>query len=374
VAASHRLPAPTADRQGYQQALADLVRREHIDLIVPVSEESLFVADLADTLPASARVFAAAPATVRALHDKLAFAQRCARLNLPVPDTAAGTGPAAQALLAAGPTVSKPRYSCAGQGVAFLAPGAEPPDDGPPGVFQRAVTGPLLASFSIAHKGRVLLSVLYRARVLSGSVAVCFEQLTEQTDAAAAWATGWSDANDIAALRDSAQHSIKQLVADSDYSGFIAFDFIADENQNAVAIECNPRATSGIHFLSPATLADCILRPEAVSDIRLRPQRCLQQFYPCLTETQNALWARPGRRRRGLAASHLRNLLRARDVTFSWRDPLPFLLMPYWAWPIMAPALFQGRSFGETATRDIDWLPEPDPTATAISAATGVAP
>lgn len=363
VQRSHPLPPPAIDRHAYQRALQTLARQERIDLIVPVSEETLFVADIADALPASVQVFGATPVTVRALHDKLEFARRCARLGLPVPETCAGNDPEARRLIGAGPTVSKPRYSCAGQGIHFLDQGTAlpEPDRSPDRVVQRAIAGPLLASFSIAHQGRVLLTVLYRARVLSGSVAVCFERLTPQSLAADAWATGWSGANNLTALCRSAEESIEQLVADSRYSGFIAFDFIADPDQRAVAIECNPRATSGIHFLQPQTLASCILDPQTAQPDALREPTRLQQFYPCLTETQNALWARPGQRQRGLARSHLGNLLRSRDVTFAWRDPLPFLLMPYWAWPIMAPALFEGRSFGETATQDIDWVPARDP-------------
>lgn len=356
----HRTPSPTEDRDGYGEALLELVDREAIDLLVPISEESLFVVDLAARLPERTRLFAGAAVTVHALHDKAAFAASCHRLGLPVPQTAIADLPTAATLAAMGPTIIKPRFSCAGAGVERRLKGAplHPRDRNPLWLVQQAIDGPLLCSFSIAHEGQVLATVLYRALMLSGSVAVCFERFTPATVPEAAHLTGWRAGQDAAALCTSAEASIEALVADSGYSGFIAFDFIADAQHRAVAIECNPRATSGIHFLSEQALGQMLLAPgERPTEPLLRPQRRLQQFYPSLTETQNALWARPGKRQPGAAGTHLKHLFRCRDVTFRLRDPLPFLLMPYWAWPIMAPALFEGRSFGEAATADIDWQP-----------------
>ena len=44
------------------------------------------------------------------------------------------------------------------------------------------------------------------------------------------------------------------------------------------------------------------------------------------------------------------------DVVWSWRDPLPFLLMTPLSWPILKPALFEGISLGEACQRDISPL------------------
>ena len=117
----------------------------------------------------------------------------------------------------------------------------------------------------------------------------------------------------------------------------------------ALPIECNPRTTSGIHFVNPADLAQAILDPAAPNPFRLREERVLQQFYPALTETQGAAFN--GRPWRG----NLRHLFGCRDVSWSPRDPLPFLLMPLTSYQILRRTIFSGMTFGEAATFDIGW-------------------
>ena len=49
-------------------------------------------------------------------------------------------------------------------------------------------------------------------------------------------------------------------------------------------------------------------------------------------------------------------MLQARDVIWSWRDPLPFLLMTPMSWEILWPAMTSGLSLGEATQRDIAWF------------------
>jgi len=49
------------------------------------------------------------------------------------------------------------------------------------------------------------------------------------------------------------------------------------------------------------------------------------------------------------------------DVSWRADDPWPLLSMPYTAWPIIAAANQAGVSFGEVATRDLDWRPSDSP-------------
>jgi hypothetical protein len=52
---------------------------------------------------------------------------------------------------------------------------------------------------------------------------------------------------------------------------------------------------------------------------------------------------------------NLGHLLRARDVTWSPRDPWPLLSMPVTAWPIIAESLRRRCTFGEVAMLDLAW-------------------
>ncbi|NDE02006.1 MAG: hypothetical protein EBZ91_09740, partial [Gammaproteobacteria bacterium] len=72
------------------------------------------------------------------------------------------------------------------------------------------------------------------------------------------------------------------------------------------------------------------------------------QFYPCLTETQKSMFTERFSR-------NLNFLRRARDVTWSLRDPWPWLSMPLSSWTIIEQALRRGCTFGEVAMIDMAW-------------------
>jgi hypothetical protein len=113
-----------------------------------------------------------------------------------------------------------------------------------------------------------------------------------------------------------------------------------------------------LHFLRPQDLVAAILTPGSMPAARMRPQMELQQFYASLTETQKSIIDR----RRFVA--NFRRLRRARDVTWSWQDPVPFLTMPITSWKIIAMAIRQRATFGAVATLDVGWYAEqPSPLA-----------
>ena len=316
VAAGHRVPAPTAGHAAYLAALRAVVAAEDVSLVVPVSEETMHVAHLAGvpvfTMPA--------PLVLRA-HHKLGFVGLARELGLDVPESAALGSPAAAALAARADFVTKPVHSCSGRGVRFFTAGDAPPHEPVPSVLQARLRGDIISSCAIARAGQVAGNALYRGTQFSGSVAIAFER-TEHA-AAEAW--------------------IARFVAGTGWTGFVSFDFIIDKAGRPWAIECNPRATSGLHFFETADIAPAILegRPP-----RFRAARQLQQFYSCLTEL------RPGRA--GYFA-RLRRLASLADACWEWRDPWPFLSMIGTSWPIIREAARRGATFGEVATLDVGW-------------------
>lgn len=330
VARSVVVPSPVIDPVGYVDRLRALVVEERVDLVVPVSEEILHVAGLRDRLPPGVRLQSMSQSALLALHDKYSFIERCAAAGVPAPPTARLGSEAAERLVAEGAVVVKPVFSCSGRGVEFLARGAQLPMRTEPSIVQRRCVGRVLSSFSIARRGELRLTVVYRGAVMQGSVAVCFERL-DPPPAIEAW--------------------IRRLVANERFDGFISFDFIESPDGAVWGIECNPRATSGLHFVAEADLARALLDPEDDAPLGLRPERLQQQFYPCLTETQKSMFG-------GSFLKNVRCLIRARDVTASWRDPWPFLSMPWTAWPIIEQSIRQGCTFGEVAMSDLVWTGE----------------
>jgi predicted ATP-grasp superfamily ATP-dependent carboligase len=332
VDVSRAITAPVENRKRYLEDLLKIVSDFSVDLIVPVSEESMYVAALHGDLPAGVHLFAPSQETLLRLHNKHDFIELATSYGLPVPQTAFTTSLEAETISRNGAHVIKPVFSCSGKGVRIVEHAARlaVEDTSNSIIVQQYVPGQVYSSFSIASQGQVLISVIYKGTVMSGTVSVAFERVAHLPTV-----TGWID----------------QFVARSNYSGFISFDFVDANNGTAYAIECNPRMTSGAHFVHPDDLARAIVDPLCESPVRFKTETQFQQFYPCLTEAQKSVF-RPLERR-----EKLKYLMCSKDVVWRANDPLPFLLMPLTSYKILALSIFQGLSFGEAATRDIEWTP-----------------
>jgi predicted ATP-grasp superfamily ATP-dependent carboligase len=326
VARSIRVTAPAEDPAAYLRDLARVVAEEGVSLVVPVSEEAMHVAFLGPLLPDGVRLLAMPPDLVLRLHDKHGFALAAAAAGLAVPETFALDDAAARALADTTDVIVKPVHSCSGRGVPRISRGAPlPPPEA--AVVQRLVVGEEHSSCTLAQAGNVQGTAVYRGTLMSGSVAVGFERV------------------DHPAIED----WIARFVAATGWTGFIAFDFIVDASGTPWGIECNPRTTSGLHFFAEANLAPAIIDP--AHPLRFRPERCLQQFWSCVTETQGSFGDWPRFR------ANLRHLFGTKDVTWRAADPLPLLTMPWTAWPIISEANRRGVPFGEVATLDVGWNP-----------------
>lgn len=330
VARSFRIRAPRDDREGFLADLADICRRERVDVVVPVSEEAIHAVGVADRLPAHTRLYAAPASVVRALHDKAAFNDRAAALGLPVPHTAFLGTDAARALANGMDVVLKPQWSCGGMGIAFVDRGqALPPAGHEPTLVQQRIHGAHRSSFTVAVHGVPVATSVYKGSVFSGTVACAFER-DDETPQVAAWA--------------------ERFVRDTQHHGFLSLDFILDDDGTPYAIECNPRVTSGVHMLETRAVAEVILGERIDRSIPFRTRTRFQHFYATLMEAEGKLFTgRP-------SLAQFRALVTSRDVVWSWRDPLPFLLMTPASWPILKLALFHGVPMSEGATRDVAWF------------------
>lgn len=335
VSRSIRVPAPNADPAAYLDAVEAIVRQEGVDIVVPVSEEALHAASLYGRLPASTALYGPPQEALARLHDKLAFNRAADAIGLTVPETHDGPTQAAVALAEAQDYIVKPAHGCSGIGVSLRRRGdpLTPADRQPGMLVQARLPGRHVSSFSVTRDGEVLATALYQGRIYSGTVSVSFERV-DDCPAAASW--------------------IRRFVEAERYTGFISFDFIEDAQGVPNAIECNPRLTSGVHFLDPAGLAQAVLNLPEARPIAMRRVRAFQEGHTALLEVYGAMF-RPREFFRRLKA-----FLTSQDVLFRINDPLPFFLFTPMSWPVLRQAMFEKISLGEAATRDIIWVPHDD--------------
>jgi predicted ATP-grasp superfamily ATP-dependent carboligase len=89
----------------------------------------------------------------------------------------------------------------------------------------------MLCTYSVAYEGKIVAHTTYDSRYRTGSVgaSVFFEHV--EHEGVYEW--------------------VRKFVQATGFSGQIGFDFIETEDGQLYAIECNPRATSGIHLFHP---------------------------------------------------------------------------------------------------------------------------
>jgi ATP-grasp domain len=235
----HRLPSLRSDRVGTAAALAERLAALQVDLVIPTCEEVLHLAQIWHDHPMPAALFAPDAELLQDVHDKYRFIQLCQRLGLNAPhtrllqsrDDVAGLTSHANAL------VFKPVWSRFATQT-LIRPDPEQrarihPTRKVPWIAQDFVPGDELSVYAVAHTGRVTALSAYRGLVRAGLGA----------------SVAFAPVDDPAVTR-----FVHAFVAGTGWTGQISFDLIRKADGTVLPIECNPRATSGLHFFrdSPA--------------------------------------------------------------------------------------------------------------------------
>jgi predicted ATP-grasp superfamily ATP-dependent carboligase len=326
-------PPPRYDSAGFATALLQIIARAQIDWLIPTSEEVFFVARHHQQLVARTRVFTEPLDELDALHHKHRFQLRCAALGIRTPRTVLARDTAElQAALPCFPAyLLKPAYSrFATQIITNCGPRAGQlalencrPTPAQPWLIQHYIAGDSICSYSTLHGGRVTAHCAYITphKVNHGS-GVQFESI-----------------NGAATLA-----IVRQLGAALGYTGQLSLDFILGED-GLYLLECNPRATSGVHLIESYALIGGLTNPNQPTWVEPAGQR---------GQLTLALLASGATQPRGWPAL-LRDVARVRDVIFAPNDPLPALAQLRAA--LTFAAISRRKRIGLVAamTDDIEW-------------------
>ncbi len=355
VERSFVVPPPNGDTAAFLAELEAIVVREGVEVLIPTCEEIFFVSKGLEGLKRHCTVWTARIGELDGLHNKWRFVQLARGLGLQVPETALVTNREEWLDLAEGQwleesLVLKPAYSRFASKVLFLDKSASADQRGrvlaqalpalspeAPWVAQRRIEGQHLATYSIAYKGQLLVHGAYPCRYRLGQGAsVYFEPVRHERS------TAW----------------VRQLVQATGFTGQIAFDFIEEDNGGLYALECNPRATSGIHlFNGNAGLVEAFLQPERLHDAGMVVEPGASSgtmlTVPMLAAGLSGVRSLPQ------LGDWLRAVRTGRDAVFQRRDMAPGLeqlrvLLDAWR-----TARSRGISVTEATTIDLEWNGEP---------------
>lgn len=249
------LPSPAQQYDSWCQMLHRTVCERNIDLVVPTCEEAFYLALAKATLPC--RIAVADFALMQALHHKGSFARLSENWCIGAPETHLLTNQEQLVAYAADSRewVFKPAYSrfaCQ----TLIRPNRASlakihPTEHQPWLAQRYVAGTEYCSYSLFDRGKLTASVCYQPRYRAGHGAGIYFTPAEHT---------------------AMQAFLVQFGAETGYTGQVGFDFIVGDDGRYWLLECNPRATSGLHLLTgerhnlvAALLGETVL--QAASDI-----------------------------------------------------------------------------------------------------------
>ncbi|MBD2847606.1 ATP-grasp domain-containing protein [Paenibacillus sp. IB182496] len=352
------VPAPTRDRAGFIAALQDAVRSWDIDTVLPTCEETFHVARDAERLAERCRVLTAPFALLAQLHHKGEFIRLAERCGLPVPYTATLERPDAWQRLRTDPRyadglVLKPAYSRFAASVIRIAPGplhasgvlrierqiaAAGASPARPWVAQELLQGQEWCTYSAAWKGRLTAHAAYRSRFRAGRGA-SIHFAAEAQPRLAEW--------------------VERFVGAIRYTGQIAFDFIVLPDGRPRPLECNPRATSGVHLFGPRDrLAEALLTPERLLHSGERAEPAPGGRGAMVSAAMLSYGLAQALRERQLM-SWLHAWRAGRDVVYRRGDRRPALeQLRLLAWTRRL-ARRRGLTLLEASTLDIEWNGEP---------------
>jgi hypothetical protein len=340
VSACYRVPPPRADARAFVAALHAIVRRECIDLIIPTCEEVFHLARHVDVLDGQARVFAPPFAQLARLHSKCTFIEAAAAAGLPAPETRRVTTWQDMAEMVAGAPgrlVVKPEFTRFGSEVILrpdhptrLANLDVRPDR--PWVVQQWIDGRQACTYAVAHAGALRAYAAYGVRYTAGpSSTIYFEP--DDDPALLAW--------------------VRRFVEADRVTGQMAFDFVVTSDGVAHAVECNPRATSGVHLLADEPgFADTFVHAHGPL-VFGRPRRPRMLALPMCV-----YGARPSAHA-GRFGTFVRDLWRGRDVVARLDDPWPAICQPLTLFELVARSRDLGCNLLSASTADIAWNGEP---------------
>ncbi|GAB1469655.1 ATP-grasp domain-containing protein [Chloroflexota bacterium] len=331
IRANFGVPAPRQESEAFLAALKRIIAENQIELLIPTCEEVFHIAKGLRDLPC--RVFTEPLEKLDIFHNKWKFAISAGECELLTPETMLIT--AQEDLLFAyahwREVVLKPVYSRFAARTLILPALKEALATltfREPWVAQGFIAGQQFCSYSVCQSGRVIAHAAYPTTFTAGQGAAITFQPVEHSGI-----FEW----------------VSRFVKHHNVTGQMAFDFIQTPAGLLYALECNPRATSGLHLLSA--------NPQFVDAFLNSEMDCVTPYADSSSMLASAMlvYGLPAAIANGHFGAWWQTFTHSDDVILDFKDPLPFLLQ----WRSILAYIRLGRRQGISAlaasTFDIEW-------------------
>jgi phosphoribosylaminoimidazole carboxylase (NCAIR synthetase) len=309
------------------------VKREEIDMVIPMFEEIACFAKALHRFPEFCPVFSSSYDTLNSLHNKWLFNQKLHDRGILAPKSyLIRHQDELKTASLEFPFVVKPCYCRSAQKVAKIETREAlmdiTVDPNNPLVIQEWLEGKKFCSYSIAHKGKLSAHTVYPLQFsINESSCLTFEAIDHPM------IKTW----------------VKTFVEQEKFTGQIGFDFIQLETDRLYPIECNPRSTSGLHLfqstdhLPSAFFNECqtVVEPEMGFSKQIATGMLLYGWKQMSSENT--------------FASFLKKFFSTQDVVFAKGDLAPFLMQPLLFLPYLKRFLKERMNIPSLHTFDADW-------------------
>jgi hypothetical protein len=336
-----RLPSPRHNRDAFGAALSNAILEYEIDLVIPTCEEAFHLAAIKESLPKTAQYYVDDLATLDRLHNKSTIQDMLIEGGiLRGPQTALLTGKTAVGQIDSCRKINGKRvddlvykrvYSRFSEGT-FARPDkrkldAIVPTESEPFVVQEFIAGTEICVYAAATLGAVRAITAYRSVYRAGLGAGIYFDPVHDADVL---------------------EGVTEFIEHHSLHGQISFDIIRSDRDNRLyVIECNPRATSGIHLIVDAADMPSIFGLTEFKGATYQGLTSPKMVGLAIATygIQNLKSARP----------FFANIRRARDVIWSRVDKLPVFGQFVAMAELLGLAWKQRISPLAATTYDIEW-------------------
>lgn len=337
------ITAPNDSLNQYKEELIAFINENKIDLVIPTNEEAFQISKIKEELSKVCHPLVSSLERLNQLHHKFEFNQQVVSLNLPAPKSyQTHTSEEILSLLDKIPSekiVLKPSYSRFATQTLLLKKEAakayvfnHKEVFTIPYVLQEFIEGKELCSTSFALEGELLSHVTYSHDFTAGKGAgICFEAIHHPA----------------------IENWVRLFVKQTQFTGHLSFDFIINDKEELYPLECNPRATSGLHllvhqknYIENLTQTKLNLEiqktppsPEKKAQIKLA--MLVYGFFSIRSISECFNW--------------FKIFFTAREVIFSLNDIKPFFIQFVSFYSLIRKAKKANCSPLEYSTKDIEW-------------------
>ena len=330
------VPSPRFNKEKYIQALVDIIQREKIDLLIPTCEEVFYISEKIDELSDYCKVFTDKSDKLKNLHNKHQFITGIENCKIKAPETLLINS---QEELNRQLTftefqkvVIKPVYSRFSAKIKIISKfDKNIPDidisEKNPWILQEFIEGSQFCTYSIVQNGNINAHTAYPTTFTAGiGSSIAFKN--KDYPEVFTW--------------------ISEYVKKINYTGQIAFDFIETPDKEVYVIECNPRATSGIHLFDETNLTRAFLEN---SEEKISPDKSAKIMISLVMLTYGLFSVNSF----GKLLSWMKTFIYSKDIVFKMSDPLPFVLQFFILAGLGFVALKNKIKITEVSTMDIEW-------------------